>query len=441
MAYNPFDKPIGDTLEESDLERLFNVAEGYFVEYKSILLKPLQIAQTIASLANTDGGWYFVGVDADKKTNVATALVGIDSINNDPISTVRDSLRAHISPIPTFYSQLIPLQNGKNILATFVPEEQETPFITSDGRIYRRVGDSSDPIKETDRYALDRLIDKGSQREKQFERFCEHDNTFYESESKSPWLKAYFQLIAPRKSSQEDLLEPDVVLNLFERMKQPRPFHFPSDIGGGTIQGSFNVLRMSTNSITFEMIDMESLESNPLTLELFHNGSARFLIPIPYFNYDFRTPAQNPERLIRTWLEVVGAKSSQTFQFLKFVQMDRLIQIVIFLAGFYQSWLSESGSASSVRYGFVLDGIWRCVPFFDSEIWTEHVKRFGFPVARKNQITFPRQIGKGKIFEPRTEWELWFDLLIFITYDLGIFADTGIRAMLADAISRNSKIE
>jgi hypothetical protein len=36
MLYNPFDKPIGEKIEEADLDVLVNrqVTEGYYVEYK-----------------------------------------------------------------------------------------------------------------------------------------------------------------------------------------------------------------------------------------------------------------------------------------------------------------------------------------------------------------------------------------------------------------------
>jgi len=50
MAYNPFDKPIND-LTAKDLDVLIqkDVAEGYWVEYKSEFQPSKKIAKSIAS--------------------------------------------------------------------------------------------------------------------------------------------------------------------------------------------------------------------------------------------------------------------------------------------------------------------------------------------------------------------------------------------------------
>ena len=149
MPFNPFDKPIGTTLTIDDLQLLItrSVSEGYFVEYKSQMQANEKIAKSIAALANTYGGWYFVGVDADKTHNVATNICGFSLASwTDPIATVREVAKSRISPTPVFYPQVVNITNDLVVLVIYVPEEQDTPFITSDGKIYRRVADSSDYI-------------------------------------------------------------------------------------------------------------------------------------------------------------------------------------------------------------------------------------------------------------------------------------------------------
>jgi len=151
MPYNPFDTPIGEALTASDLQMLISrsVSEGYYVEYKSQMVAKDKIAKSIASFANTYGGWYFIGIEADKLQNIVTNISGFDlSTCPDPIATVREVVKSHITPIPVFFPQVITLTADLLVLVVYIPGEQDTPFITKDGRIYRRVADSSDPVPE-----------------------------------------------------------------------------------------------------------------------------------------------------------------------------------------------------------------------------------------------------------------------------------------------------
>lgn len=57
--YSPFDKSIRD-LEASDLAILKIVHEGWYVEYKSELVKAPALAKALSAFANTYGGWLFL---------------------------------------------------------------------------------------------------------------------------------------------------------------------------------------------------------------------------------------------------------------------------------------------------------------------------------------------------------------------------------------------
>jgi predicted HTH transcriptional regulator len=177
MTYNPFEKEIGESLHKEDLNILITrqVSEGYYVEYKREMPKPTKIARSLASLANTYGGWYIVGVETDEH-NVAKAVSGFTSAScHDPISVVRDLVKHHIDPVPIFFPQVITLDNGNLVLTIYIPHRQETPFITKDGRLYRRTYDSSDPVPETSRYALDQLIERGKEVSKRFASFSKDE--------------------------------------------------------------------------------------------------------------------------------------------------------------------------------------------------------------------------------------------------------------------------
>ena len=118
MPFSPFKKSISDPLTSEDLQLLISssVAEGYFVEYKGVLLAPNKIAKSIASFANTYGGWYIVGVTTDGH-NVAQHIVGFSLDDcHDPIASLRDSIRSGIDPIPVFFSQVVTIAPRRAVL-------------------------------------------------------------------------------------------------------------------------------------------------------------------------------------------------------------------------------------------------------------------------------------------------------------------------------------
>jgi len=192
MTFTPFDKAFHD-LDLPALSTLVanKVAEGYWVEYKTTFPTNIKIAHSVASFANTAGGWYFVGVKSDPKTNEAIAIPGFSTVDYpDPVSKMREVVKSSIDPIPLFHTKLIPIDALSAILAVFIPDHQQTPFITRDGRIYRRNADSSDPVRETDRHSLDRLIDQGRVPAAQFENFCVDPRGFTQTEIRA-WAKIY----------------------------------------------------------------------------------------------------------------------------------------------------------------------------------------------------------------------------------------------------------
>jgi hypothetical protein len=166
MPYNPFSKPIGEPLALNDLEELIarSVSEGYFVEYKADFPANNKVGHSLASFANTYGGWYIVGVKTDEN-NVAIDLPGLSLLSApDPTSKIRDIAKSHISPVPIFQIQVLTVSSERAVVIVHVPEEQDTPFVTRDGRIYRRTADSSDPVHERDRYVVDQLVEHGHAR-------------------------------------------------------------------------------------------------------------------------------------------------------------------------------------------------------------------------------------------------------------------------------------
>ena len=82
---------------------------------------------------------------------------------------LRQSLHSRVRPVPWFEYEVfrgpcdaLGLPEGRSVIAVSVPESASTPHIHSNGRIYTRVADSSEPDYVRDRYLLDELTRRGN---------------------------------------------------------------------------------------------------------------------------------------------------------------------------------------------------------------------------------------------------------------------------------------
>ena len=164
MSFNPFNKNFNQ-LKYDDLSTLIEneVSEGWTLEYKSKILKSKDIAKSIASFANSEGGWYIVGVEEKGKNNIAEKIIDIDLKKyKKPDNTINTAIKSNVKPIPTFYTKLLenPNESDKGIVVVYVEKGYDVPYLTNDGKIYCRIGESSDPDVLKDRYSFEKLMER-----------------------------------------------------------------------------------------------------------------------------------------------------------------------------------------------------------------------------------------------------------------------------------------
>lgn len=194
QTYSPFDKDIR-ALRLDDLATLKSVSEGWYVEYKKEAVNTRALAKAISAFANTYGGWLFLGVEQLASDNpVAGSFPGIPENQLEAIQQrLRQSVAEYLSPTPYFETEIfrgpcseIDLPEGKALVAIEIPQSHTTPHVHKDGRIYRRVGDSSEPKPETDRFVLDQLWRRSEPIRKMIRKWVERDPEFSEAEAKAP---------------------------------------------------------------------------------------------------------------------------------------------------------------------------------------------------------------------------------------------------------------
>jgi Putative DNA-binding domain len=432
MPYNPFEKPIGEALQPEDLQILITrqVAEGYYVEYKREL--PTQrhkIARSLASLANTYGGWYIVGVETDGHNVAKTVLGFAPELSHDPISVIRDLIKHHIDPVPVLFPHVITLDTGNLVLIVYVPDKQETPFITSDGRIYRRTHDSSDPVPETSRYALDQIVERGKEVSKNFARFSKDERTLIK-EKENGWLKIYispypFGLIEP-----PDIFSTSAIKKLLAASK--KSIKFPLDGSENTISGNieFNAIYPTANSLILRQTNFQSEAFNSLTVEFDIFGRAKIFIPLPQGQmkgsalHSLCSPLVKQQISARLKADDAGYNMQNL---LKFFDIGKLWLTTSILSNYYLEWLGELTTITGFQVALEFDNMWRCVPFYDFDSWGKQVQQFGLPVLMRDYVRFPEEEGKGRIFS--AENGLWIELCLFIGLACGLPSEFFARSI------------
>jgi Putative DNA-binding domain len=443
MPYNPFDKPIGEALTAADLQLLItrSVSEGYFVEYKGQMQPNDKIAKSIAAFANTYGGWYFIGVEADKTHNIATNICGLSLTTcPDPIAVIREVAKSRISPTPVFYPQVVDIAPDVVAVVVYVPGEQDTPFITSDGKIYRRIADSSNPEPETNRYAVDRLYDQQKQHAKQFQHFF-RDSLALTSRNKAGWLVCVLSPYPSGLINKYSLIYPENVEKLFSQSQQPINLHFKEDFKIGYSTIDFTSIQLTNDSVMLRVVDPFNIAYNSLTLELFADGSAKFVIPFSYPESVHFLSGQGLEGLkssstkeaLRRFL-AKDAPLDHSIDGLRFFDVGQLWSTAFVLLNFYLDWLGKDLSlVPEIKFAFRLQDVYRHVPFIDMDEWGDHVKRFSLPILFSGTIQFPDEPHHGVIYPLD---ENGYDLWSHFAKDIGLAC--GLTSGLINAAILNS---
>lgn len=419
MTFKPFNKLLNE-LSTEDLQTLVDrhIAEGLFIEYKREFPSNDKIGHSIASFANTYGGTYIVGVESNKQTNEATRIVGIDlTKDSDPISKVREVAKSHIDPCPAFSSRLILIAEKQGVLVVEIADEQDKPFISRNGRIYRRRADSSDPVPETDRYTIDRLYSEGQKAEKLF-----RDRLEMPYEPERNFTNARI-LITPFPSVDKPIfIGTEEVEKLLDLSKKPRKLPFYSSTVDGHIP--FNVGFETPGSIVLRQMSQGS-DRPGVSLNLLSDGSGIIDIPIGTYpnSEDLRAGL---EREVREVLETLHHSWL-------LLDIGTLSTLICTLVTFYQQWLGEDPQIMEFRFACRLSNIQRTIPFLNRSIWADHIDKFGPPICERGTITFP----DSKWYPHDVNDDslpLWQLISVFLGYRLGFTEELHSQAMLEAAI-------
>lgn len=379
--FNPFNKNFRDVTRE-DLEKLREVQEGWYVEYKGE--KPKKgLAKSIAAFANSYGGILFLGISEgkDDRKNFAEEFNGVTDSPDD----IRNSVSDSIQPFPYLETFSIPVSDDKNILMIVVPEGIDTPYVHNDGCVYRRQESGSDLIKENDRHTLDMLYKKAEKQRDAIKLFKSPEVTFSKGESETPYLYIY-GLTQPFERAQvesfDQLLSTPKVKELFStesRLSFPteNPQQEPISLNSNI---EFDSMNIYPDSFCLRHIPNKEPYSNGLSIEVNRYGNLKARIPLPIVDNHHITRQQFSRERTNEYITTN----------LTFINAEQLFVLMSIIVERYTSFLSKYGFPSTdLSFSFETLNCWRTSLYWDDNSYDDMIDAYGLPVSMKSDLKYP----------------------------------------------------
>ena len=376
MLYSPFDESPHDVAPEA-LARLRETHEGWYVEYKSDLPQAKDLAKSISSFANQYGGWLFIGIQEDAETLSAASFPGIPEARVPrAIESLRNASKDLLRP-PVFYEHRIfsgpaadiGLEHGQSVIAVHIPQGSDTPYVHNDGRIYRRIGDSSQPVPVTDRATFDLLAQRG-------ERAREGLN------DRVLW--------SPTTSKGED----EQAFVHFSIMSDPY------EVMGHWFNAGFESFAaiMRGSQLPFEnifassegYIARQTAGNNPYNRTLTWHFSRRchsfITVPIETLERFVDDPALDSYYTGQAFMSMLSERGLAGARVL---DLNYMLGLCFGIMARHRTLAGEAEVTGPFYMKAHLENVWRVVPFVDVSGYIEHILKFGFPLVQDDAVVAP----------------------------------------------------
>ncbi|MDE0093474.1 MAG: ATP-binding protein [Gammaproteobacteria bacterium] len=395
--YSPFSKPIGQ-LVTKDLSVLKNLLEGWSIEYKREMIKAEKIAKSVASFANTDGGWLFFGVEEPGKACESNKFPGIPKtkihINKQQIA---QAVSQHINPTPSFYIRVldgpcneINLKEDSSIIAVQVPYSNRTPHIQlHDGVIYQRTSDHSEPVPQTNRFQLDLLWQRGEEIRESVHQWVANDPEFTPNEKDIPYFRLLFLvdpwMPIPETWVKADRTEVKEILNGSSTDELRIKFDTVHTYQEGYLCRQFSCGQPVHYGLTFQVFQDLRCELNVpldiLEVDDFDNGlsiDGEGYVHKGYYCHILEEQNHKSSRIVNlnfVWANTVAAIS----KYLKFLKLAHI--------------------RPAFRFKAKLLNVSRAVPFIDSKVVIDYCETHGLPMVMHRDLEFPSGSGVHSFFQ------------------------------------------
>ena len=376
MRHTPFDNSLAD-ISPTDLAVLEDVHEGWYVEYKSEVIKPRALAKSLSSFANQYGGLLFFGIISDSQTNAARCFPGVaDSTVPSILESLRNAAKDLLHP-PVFHTtrvfegpiKPIGLERGHSIIVVDIPQGPDTPYVHNDGRIYVRIGDSSDPRPLTDRVSFDTLSQRGEQARLRLEERIQRSPTISEGEGKQPFV--HLSILSD-------------------------PYEAMGHWYGGNLTDFGGVMREET--VPFDNIFSKSdgyvarqtTHNDPfnrvLTWEFSRKCHSFVTIPVPVLSLEDSSTVWDTYCTGQDFISIFDRQGLQPAWIL---DLNQILDACEGTIKRHRVLVEQAKVRGPFYIKAYIENVWRKVPFLDLLDFLNHVSDFGLPLVQEDQILAP----------------------------------------------------
>lgn len=411
--YNPFNKNISELIYD-DLKKLIenNISEGWNIEYKEKFPKDnKKIANSIASFANSEGGWYIVGIKENKNESNPFEIVGFElESNRKPDDKITNIVKDNINPIPYFETKIVEIPENKVVLVVQVFESHDPPYFSKDG-VYIRVGGTSKKLD--DRYQFEKLLDKKENFRKRVNSFM--DNTFcFDDYGEHPYLEFYVYVNNPKNVLFENFFSEDFFTDLKKNFNSNVQLADEAELSASVILDN---IYGSVDSYIIRHVYNNDPMYMGLTLELFKQGHLKLIFP---FNvYDIISLNKGYECLIY-YEELVSEYND--LRIIDLAESMLLFQIIL---AQYKRLLEKFDCKYELNLKYKFNNFDLITPFMDSGEYMDFILENKIPINLKTSIDIPNNDYfkcQFKDFDP-------------LTFTIQIVEATGLPRCLVEVIS------
>ena len=388
MRYTPFNKETNhnNDFSVSDLEALREVAEGWYVEYKSQLPITRDLAKSLSSFANQYGGWLFIGVEENPDTRTARSFPGIENGRiPEVLESLRNAAKDLVRPQVAYLDRTLEgpldtlgLKADRSVVVVNVPEGSNTPYIHNDGKIYIRIGDSSSPTPATDKATFDLLYRRGEDRRSFLKALIERSPEVSEEEEDNSFihlsiLSDPYETLGHRyQGSYSD----------FSTAMKNTPFPFDN-------------IYTTANGFIARQVRTNNRYNRVLTWEFSRNCNSFVTIPIstlplPKLNTRyFSDNWENPWEPYSIGAEFTSDLISKELQDCRILNLNILLSLLGVIVARHRTIVGQANVKGPFYVKARIDNVWRAIPFIDLREYMAHIGMFDFPVVQDSDLMVP----------------------------------------------------
>ena len=377
MAFQPFEHDLRD-VQPQQLAILKETHEGWYVEYKSEFVRTRDIAKSISSFANQHGGWLFFGVLENSDTLQAASFPGIpkDELSSG-IESLRNASKDLIRPSVYYEHRIFPgpipalnMPNDRSIVAVRILRGADTPYVHNDGRIYQRVGDSSNPSPVHDRATFDLLAQRGREARETLKESLDRSFTISKGEDEMCYIHLFiasdpYHMMNQRFQGQfEDFAE----VMRAQEMPLENCYTGPGEYVARQTADNDQYQRLLTWHFSGRCESFVTLPVPQLPAPFYQSSD--------WSGYDLGAAFQE---------EVLKADMSGS----RILDLNILATSLMAVVYRHLSLVRDSGISGPFYAKARIENSWRAIPFVDCHPFLEHVREHGLPVVQEDEMLVP----------------------------------------------------